>query len=163
MQKAKSTTRSQELWKLKEEGNMFSQSIYLKKSQKRSKKSKYEEFINNSLTEDEVKPTVCCSRGTFKELFQIWIKITSQVSGDDGSFLLDCKLKAPLVFGIYWLMASAFNPCGSLSSTDWLSWNISVFVNATNMTTNIETALAALFSHLSTYSCEDNLFIEDLI
>ena len=71
MQKAKSTTRSQELWKLKEEGNMFSQSIYLKKSQKRSKKSKYEEFINNSLTEDEVKPTVCCSRGTFKELFQI--------------------------------------------------------------------------------------------
>ena len=74
-------------------------------------------------------------------------------------FSRDCKSKAPLIFGIYWLRASAFNPCGSLSSTDWLSWKISVFVNATNITTNIETALAALFSHLSTYSCEDNLFI----
>ena len=41
----------------------FSQSIYLK-SKQRSKKSKYEGFRKNSLTDDEVKPTVCCSRGT---------------------------------------------------------------------------------------------------
>ena len=46
----------------------LSQSIYLK-SKQRSKKSKYEEFRNNSLTDNEVKPTVCCSRGTLKKCF----------------------------------------------------------------------------------------------
>ena len=31
----------------------------------------------------------------------------------DDSFLLDCNSKAPQILGIYWLMASAFNPLGS--------------------------------------------------
>ena len=53
-------------WKKRRE--YFSQSIYLK-SKQRSKKSKYEEFRNNSLTDNEVKPTVCCSRGTLKKCF----------------------------------------------------------------------------------------------
>ena len=50
---------------MKKRREYFSQSILLK-SKQRSKKSKYEEFRNNSLTDDEVKPTVCCSRGTLK-------------------------------------------------------------------------------------------------
>ena len=33
-------------------------------------------------------------------------------------FSLGLQLKAPLVFGIYWHMASTFNPLGSLSSTE---------------------------------------------
>ena len=61
--------------------------IYLfEKSQKRSKKSKYEEFINNSLTEDEVKPTVCCSRGTFKNCFRY--ELRSHLKFQDKVFIV---------------------------------------------------------------------------